>query len=68
MLARTNKESYKNYLFLDDHEKSVLPYEMRLRSNIFDKKYPYFFLTEDYQYANNLVCKGFFKLGKGKIM
>ena len=48
MLARTNKESFKNYLFLDDHEKSVLPYEMRLRSNIFDKKYPYFFLTEDY--------------------
>ena len=46
MLAKNNKESYKNYLFLDCHHKSIFPHSMRLRSNIFDSDYPFFFVYD----------------------
>ena len=46
MLAKSNKEFYKNYLFLDCHHKSIFPHSMRLRSNIFDLKYPQFFVYD----------------------
>ena len=41
------KTPYEQYIFIDTHPLSPLGHNMRLRSNVFDKDEPYFFIVED---------------------
>ena len=46
-LIPNTKSPHEQYLLIDMNPKSVLPYNLRLRSNFFSDEEPYFFLVDD---------------------
>ena len=53
ILSKTVKNPYDCYLLLDTHPNSPFKSSMRLRTNIFDKEYPYFLMTDEDWYENS---------------
>ena len=43
-LSKSHTKKYMVYLLIDKHSRSKFPDEMRLRNDIFNVKYPIFFL------------------------
>lgn len=47
LLANYEKNPFKQYILLDCHQRSPFPRSLKLRTNIFDLKEPYFFVIDD---------------------